>query len=278
MKLSWIWSLPLIATLGLTACGTTEGNAVPKNTTPAPSGPAGDAQSLSAYHWKLQYAFTPAGTEDQSWFLTASQPNLQLDFVEQRIAVKNLCNALNAAYRVSGDRLEVQRTVSTLRACNDQGLMQLEQKVSRQLPRIQRWAVQLGDQGAGKVPPRLTISFIDGSRWQLDGSPTAETQYGSAGKIQFLEIAPDRVSCSHGVVRDFQCMKVREIRYNDSGLKTHTGEWGNFYSEIEGYKHQTGVRNIVRVKTYPRQNTPADASSIVYKLDMVVESEQILRK
>jgi len=40
--------------------------------------------------------------------------------------------------------------------------------------------------------PRLTLTFIDGTRWQLDGSPTAQTQYGSAGERIFLEVAPQR--------------------------------------------------------------------------------------
>ena len=83
--------------------------------------------------------------------------------------------------------------------------------------------------------------FLTARRWsansQLDGSPTAQTQYGSAGERIFLEVAPQRTACNHPLIKDFQCLRVREIRYGDNGVKTSTGEWENFYSEIEGYKH-----------------------------------------
>ena len=179
---------------------------------------------------------------------------------------------VNAPYRTSGDRLEVQRAMSTLRACDDEGLMRLEQQVARQLPKLQRWAVQLGQ---GQEAPRLTLNFVDGTRWQLSGRPTAQTEYGEPGQTSFLEIAPVRKPCSHGVAANQQCLQVREIRYGDNGVKTFTGPWQNFYTSIDGYQHQPGIRNILRVKTYRLKNPPADASSLVYKLDMVVESETV---
>ena len=86
------------------------------------------------------------------------------------------------------------------------------------------------------------------------------------------------MACSHGVIKDYQCLKVREIRYGDNGVKTYASDWQNFYSEIEGYKHEAGVRNVLRLQRYKRQNVPADASSFAYKLDMVVESETVKPK
>jgi hypothetical protein len=74
-----------------------------------------------------------------------------------------------------------------------------------------------------------------------------------------------------------QCLRVREIHYGDNGVKTSTGEWENFYSEIEGYKHEPGIRNVLRIQRYKRQNVPADASAYAYVLDMVVESERVGR-
>jgi heat shock protein HslJ len=276
MKPSWTWSLALIATLGLGACGhldTTGEAAREKAAAKAPTGPAGDASSLTAYHWRLIQAFTPQGGEDQSWFLTAGsgKPPLQLDFADRRLAVKNLCNVVTTGYSTEGQRIATQRAVSTLMACTDDQIMLLEQKVARILPLAKQWAVQLGE---GQQAPRLTLGFIDGTRWVLEGAPTAQTQYGSAGERIFLEVAPQRVACSHPLIKDFQCLRVREIRYGDNGVKTHTGEWENFYSEIEGYKHEPGIRNVLRIQRFKRQNVPADASAYAYVLDMVVESER----
>ncbi|HYM87381.1 MAG TPA: DUF4377 domain-containing protein, partial [Pseudoxanthomonas sp.] len=42
---------------------------------------------------------------------------------------------------------------------------------------------------------------------------------------------------------------------------------------IEGYTHEAGIRNVLRVKRYTIKHPPADGSSLVYVLDMVVESE-----
>lgn len=67
---------------------------------------------------------------------------------------------------------------------------------------------------------------------------------------------------------------MREVRYDDQGIKSGTdGEFQNFYSDIEGYAHEPGIRNVLRVKRYAITNPPADGSSIAYVLDMVVESE-----
>jgi len=265
MKFRWTWCLPLIASVTLAACGTTDGGGASK---PGPSGPAGDAASLTAYHWKLQQAFTPAGTDDQTWFLSSSQAPIVLDFADQRVVVKNLCNVMSSGYSLDGQRINLQRAMSTLRACNDNQLMMLEQKVARILPTAKQWNVQLG---VGSEQPRLTLQFIDGTRWQFNGQPTAQTQYGSAPERMFLEVGPERKPCSAGAGR-YQCLQVREIRYGDNGVKTYTGQWENFYSEIEGYKHEAGVSNVLRINRYKRQNVPADASAYAYVLDMVVSS------
>lgn len=270
MKFRWTWCLPLVASMTLAACGTTGGGGAGKPGPSGPTGPAGDAASLTAYHWKLQQAYTPAGNEDQSWFLSSSQAPIELDFVDQRVVVKNLCNVISSAYSIEGQRINLQRGMSTLRACNDNQLMMLEQQVARILPTAKQWKVQLA--GSAAEQPRLTLQFIDGTRWQLNGKPTAQTQYGSAPERLFLEVAPERKACSHGVIKDYQCLQVREIRYGDNGVKTYTGQWENFYSEIEGYKHEAGVSNVLRINRFKRQNVPADASSYVYVLDMVVSS------
>ena len=45
------------------------------------------------------------------------------------------------------------------------------------------------------------------------------------------------------------------------------------YQEVGGYEHQPGVRNVLRLKRFDIANPPADAPSVAYVLDMVVESE-----
>ena len=67
---------------------------------------------------------------------------------------------------------------------------------------------------------------------------------------------------------------MREVHYDDKGLEQgQRGAFENFYDGIEGYTHEAGVRNVLRVKRYAVKNPPADASSQAYVLDMVVGSK-----
>lgn len=252
--------------LGLAACGT-----------PLHGMPASTVnKTLQAFHWDLEKADDANGQALPAYTALAPQRVVRLSFVggdkpgEQRVVVDRLCNAMGAGYQLSGHDITVSRPVSTMMACADTRLMQLEQTVGAQLSRAAR--VQLAQDAQ---PPRLLMQFNDGSRWHLVGKPTAATQYGSAGETLFLEVGPELKPCSHGVMRDAQCMQVREVTYNSAGLKTGTGEWTHFYGMIEGFAHEAGVRNVLRVKRYARQNPPADASRYVFQLDMRVESERV---
>ena len=65
-----------------------------------------------------------------------------------------------------------------------------------------------------------------------------------------------------------------EVRRQGTELKVGTpGAFGNFYARIEGYSHEPGIRNVLRVDRYTIKNPPADASKYAYVLDMVVESD-----
>ena len=122
-------------------------------------------------------------------------------------------------------------------------------------------------------PPRLALTAADGSKLSFNGEPTADTRYGGPGERMFLEVAAQRQPCNHPLIADMQCLQVREVFYNDTGIKSgEPGEWQPLYEDIEGYQHQPGIRNVVRVYRYHRDPAPADASSIVYVHDMTVES------
>lgn len=237
----------------------------------APKPPAMQQQAtpdLASYDWNLVTAFDTQGKPDQRWLLAGQAP-LQLHFEDQRLAVRNLCNVLGAHFGTQGNDIQVTQAMSTKRACADQALMQLEQRVGTLLPTMKRYRLYAGS------TPRLQLWFADGSRWDLSGRPTPQTQYGGPGERVFLEVAPERVACSHGVMKNAQCLRVREIRYADSGVKQSVGEWQMFYGEIQGYTHHDGVRNVLRINRYKLKNPPADASSLAYVLDMVVETERV---
>ena len=122
--------------------------------------------------------------------------------------------------------------------------------------------------------PALELVAQDGSVLKFVGEPTPETLYGSAGETMFLEVAPKRADCSHPMIPRYQCLMVRERRYNDAGVQLPPQEdWHPLYQSIEGYDHRDGVRTVLRVKRYDWKNPPADAPSKVYVLDLVVEQD-----
>ena len=71
---------------------------------------------------------------------------------------------------------------------------------------------------------------------------------------------------------------MRELSYDAQGRKQGTdAPFEHFYDGIEGYTHQAGTRNVLRVVRYSVQNPPADASRYAYVLDLVVEAEDVAR-
>lgn len=274
------WTLAAIsaaAVLSLAACSTSNNS----TTTASPSTPSAMNAStlnstLQGFHWDLQSAHDQSGRALPAFTALAPKTDVRLNFVNDsksggQFITTKVCNNMSGGYQLNGDKISVSKNmVSTQMACADNRLMQLEQAVGAQLPRAQ--SVQIASDA---TPPRLTLRFDDGSRWELKGVPTSATKYGSAGETIFLEVAPQLKPCNNGMVRNAQCMQVREIRYNASGVKTGASEWGHFYGNIEGYQHEAGIRNVLRVKRYTLQNPPADASRYAYVLDMRVESEQV---
>ncbi len=245
--------------------------------TSAPSQPAApmpptiaqhSTPDLASYDWNLTAAFDAQGQPDGRWLLAGREP-LQLHFEDQRLSVRKLCNMLGAHFGTQGNDIQLTQTMSTKRACADQALMQLEQRVGQLLPSMKRYQLTAG------ATSRLQLIFADGSRWELAGQPTPQTQYGGPAARIFLEVAPERVACSHGVMKNAQCLRVREIRYADNGVKQSVGEWQMFYGEIQGWQHEKGMRNVLRINRYAVKTPPADASAYAYVLDMVVETERV---
>ncbi|MCY1079269.1 META and DUF4377 domain-containing protein [Archangium lansingense] len=259
---------PLCAALALAllaGCATTGQGA---------SNTSSSTTQLSAHHWQLQRVTDAQGQPQDGWQPAGSngQPArpVQLDFSQNgMLSVTNLCNQLSGRYTVQGSSLKVEQMMSTRRACLDENLMALEGRVGAQLKELTTWRVLPQQDQA----PQLELGFHDGSTWLLQGQPTHETLYGGPGTIEFWEVAPQRQPCTG--VAPAECLKVRQVVYDRNGVKESTGDWQLFHGEIEGYRHEPGVRNVLRLKRYERRQVPADASRYVYVLDLVVESEQV---
>ena len=112
--------------------------------------------------------------------------------------------------------------------------------------------------------------------------PDQTTAHAAEDALNALRKGESRVTAEamdlllEGVEAGEGGLQVRELQYDDKGLKVGTpGAFEHFYDSIEGYTHEPGIRNVLRVDRYTVKNPPADASSSAYVLDMVVESELV---
>lgn len=228
---------------------------------------AADPALLKAYHWQLTDARTATGQRINTLFVQADKP-VQLDFDNNRVSVSNTCNRMGGGYAVNADKLQFGPLASTMMSCANADLNRLDQEVGGRLQGNMRYRLQTSDQ------PQLMLTGAGGDKLVFTGIATPETRYGGSGETVFLEVAAKTKACNHPLIPNKQCLQVRQIQYDAKGLKTAQGNWQSFYQPIDGYTHQNGVRNILRVKRYQIANPPADAPNSAYVLDMVVETDR----
>lgn len=245
-------------------------SAIAPATSESAPGAGADTALLAGFHWQLQDARNAQGQRIDALRVRQNVP-VTLDFEDDRIGVSGTCNRMGGRYAIDGGTLRIETLTSTMMACADERVMALDREVGKRLEGNVQLALQRGN------APTLTLTTASGDVLSFTGQPTVETQYGGPGERMFLEVAADTRPCSHPLIPDKQCLQVREITYDDNGIKSRTGDWGHFYDDIQGYTHEDGIRNVLRVKRFKRNPAPADASTNVYVLDMVVESERVER-
>lgn len=244
----------------LTACAST----TPGSTDNNGSSNDSSAIALNAYHWQLSAATDKAGQPITALQATAGQKPVQLDFSD-RISAYAGCNYLSGGYTVNGTSLSVGNMISTMIGC-PQELALRDQVLGAALEKPLTIRTRTSQQ--------LVLVTANGDVLDFKGVPTAETRYGGPGQTVFLEVGPQTKPCNHPLIQNMQCLQVRPVVYNEHSIKQPSSEaFSHFYGQIEGYEHQAGVRNVLRVKRYDIANPPADAPSQAYVLDMVVESE-----
>lgn len=259
----------LAATVVLSACAPSN---PPAEAPPPASTPVGgitaapDAQALAASRWQLDSAVDATGRGIDALFPAPDQ-RLQLEFADGRVSVSGGCNRMSGDYTLAEGRLVVGPLGRTKMFCGGGVLMAADDAIAARLSAGGTLAIA----GDGS----LVLTTDVGDRLDFTGTPTPQTRHGGTGERVFLEIAPDRVACHHPLMPDFRCLHVREVKYDADGLKSAHGEWRFFYEQIEGYTHQPGVRNVLRVDRFEVPDPPADGSSVAWVLDMVVESETV---
>jgi heat shock protein HslJ len=264
----------LLLSLSLGACAQAPSPPGSPAQTPSEPGSAmkktSDKQRLGGYHWRLLDATDAQGRRIDALLIRPDQP-IQFDFADDRIAVHNACNGIGGDVRIDGDTMRFAQLVSTKMACVDPAVMALDSEVSTRLQGKVRFAVADGD------PPQLMWTAANGDTLRFVGAPTPETRFGSPGETVFLEVAAKTRPCQPPMMPSPQrCLDVRERRYDAQGQPIGApGEWRPFHDTIEGYAHQEGIRQVLRVKRFRIAEPPTDSPAVAYVLEVSIESEMI---
>jgi len=265
--------LPLILSLMLVACAQPRSPADASVAATASQPVRNDTMGsnmLDGYHWRLQDATDAQGRRIDALLVRPTQP-LQFDFVDGRIHIANACNRMSGDVRIDGDTLRTGPLVSTKMACADPAVMALDAEVAKRLEG------RIGLRLLESDPPQLIWTAANGDSLRFIGMAPPEIRFGNPGTIVFMEVAAHRKPCKHPMMPSpRQCLEVRELHYDADGLRSGTpGAWQLFHDTIEGYTHEEGVRNVLRIKRFAIANPPMDAPATGYVLDMVIESQTV---
>ena len=263
--------LLLLLPLALSACMSVPGStAYAIASMPASASVPTSTLTLARYHWQLHDAVDGNNQRLDALFGKPDAP-LQLDFSADHISVRNACNSIHGNYTIVEGHLVSAPLLHTMMACAEPSLMQRESTIEAMLQGRPTLILTTADD-----TPLLTLAADNGLSLTFAGKPTAEARYGGPGETIFLEVAPHTTPCHHPLIPDKSCLLVRERHYDAQGLRSgQPGPWQPLQQDIEGYVHQPGTRNVLRVKRYTLKQPAADAASSAFVLDMIVESELV---
>lgn len=160
--------LLLISALATSACTTAPSGDLAR----ASSSRLDAASTLPRYEWRLVSASDGSGQRIGALFAQADKP-LALLFIDGRMAIANGCNRLGADYRVEGHRLLVGHMISTMMACPDAALMEMDRAAAIALTGTHTLALAAGP------APRLTLNHVAGSTLVFTGAASAEVRAGA---------------------------------------------------------------------------------------------------
>ena len=242
-SLSRRFMLLIVASATLAAC------AGPTSTT---SPIATDAQ-LQASRWELikwPGHVIPHGDNGEPVILNFSNEKGQ-----GRVSGRAWCNNFSAPYTIRGaDKLSIVQAVTTRMACPEHQ-MKFEADFLEKLQAVNNFKI---------TGPLLTMQTLDGQTLTFH----TREKVGAAAKTKLVSVASEKAPCTAGVMKT-TCYQIREDKKQP---------WQLWYGNINGFKPEPGIEYRLRILEEKIANPPADASSIKWTLDMIVEQEVKYRK
>ncbi len=225
---------------------------------------------LEEYRWTLVTA-TDSTNQSIDALLLDKEPSFSFTFGGSRLHVQGGCNGFRGAFSIddADTMLDVTGGMGTLMACAAP-LMEADATLSALMAEPLETVVVRGMQ------PSLVLLTPTDDALVLTGKLTPEARFAAPPTTVFLEVAADTVECGESVRGDGQCLQVRERTFDEHGLLVGTvAEWQAFTADIEGYRHEPGIRNVLRVKRFESASGPETPTQTIHVLDLLVESEVV---
>lgn len=249
-----------LVTLAVSACAATSSK---QSTGGDASSPAPTASSVLG-SWELKRWILPTGQARAipGQGATGQPITLNLGNTPQEPGLTGFsgCNRFMGQYTVVNGVLTVPMSpAGTRMACLSNDAMSLEHEFLQGLTAIR--ATRLTP---ATNPRYLTLTLKTGDVWEFERfiDPIAD---GAPGVTRFVYVNSTRVPCNAGAGRGM----CYQIRMNPQD------PWQLWYGEIEGFEFHPGTEYRLRIVEKPRENPPADASSIRWILDLVVEQKLV---
>jgi heat shock protein HslJ/uncharacterized lipoprotein NlpE involved in copper resistance len=225
-------------------------------------------EMLQDHRWMLVNA-TGANGQRLDALFPDPERSFAFEFAESRLHAQGGCNGFRGAFQIDDDGLlEVTGGMSTMMACPTP-LMEADAALAALMAGTLEPVLVRGAQ------PTLVLLTQGSDALVLRGELTPEAQFGAPTRI-FLEIAAQTVECEGSPRADGRCLQVRELTFDEQGLRVgEPSEWRTFTADIEGYEHEPGIRNVLRVNRFQPAAGPEVPAGPVYVLDLVVQSEVV---
>lgn len=260
--------------LALTGCQTVNTNPsapserVPYVQLPIFIGSTPTTNSLQSYDWQLNNINS---TDPITWngsYLQTQNGKVTLNFNQNHITYNVGCNQLSNQYSLSKNTMQPIGTgISTLMGCGE--LQAREQWLAKQMQSPSELQIM-----ETQVDAVLSQTTADGSWLQWVGKLKPEVKYGK-GETVFLEVKPKWQYCDN--VTDKKCLEVRDINYDNQGLKTAVGQWHLLDAPIMGYRHDESAQRVLRLTRYRTPPTDTKGYGNLYQLDSVIETKTLAK-
>lgn len=256
---------PCVLLAGLAACSATPPSSGSAGAPDPRFQPAAASDRLAQTSWELARWTRPGGALRPVPHDTAQSRPITMSFTRENgsptIGGFAGCNQYSGAYTIANGLLILPSGPATTMMACDPNAMQLEQDFLTGLTRITASSLDNDND-----PKRLTLVLSSGDRLDF-GRRTDPIAGGQAGPTKLVYVNSERVPCSAGAGRAM-CYQVRDAP---------SQPWQLWYGDITGFHFQPGILYRLRVVEVRDPNPPADASSVRWVLDLVVEQHVVDR-